>query len=79
MTTLQFSPFSSTILPEFWTSLTKLKIDELKLSQHPVPVKGVYHPGRRVLDRDTGAQLSLGTNITFDGDGLDGSPVASTS
>lgn len=70
MTTLQFSPFASTVLPEFWTSLSKLKIDELKLSQHPIPVKGSYVPGRSVVDRGTGQQFSLGTPITFDGESL---------
>lgn len=85
MTTLQFSPFASTILPEFWTSLSKLKIDELKLSEHPIPLKGSYGPGRSVIDRNTGQQLGLGTPITFDAISFESSkveaavPVASTS
>lgn len=79
MTTLQFSPFVSTILPEFWTSLSKLKIDELKLSQHPIPIRGSYGPGRSVIDKSTGQQLSLGTAMTFDGDAFREVPVPSSS
>lgn len=79
MATLQFSPLASTILPEFWTSLSKLKVDELKLSQHPIPIRGSYGPGRSVVDKTTGQQLSLGTSIHFDGDAFEEQPVASTS
>jgi hypothetical protein len=63
---VQFSPLTSTLSPEFWTAFSKLKIDHLQLSDAAVPVAGRYHPGKSVLDRETGQQLSLGTSIHFD-------------
>lgn len=79
MSALQFTPFTSTVLPEFWSAFTKIKIDQLKLSEQPVSIRGNYTAGKSILDRETGKQLSLGTSITFNDESLTDSPVASTS
>ena len=65
---LQFSPFASTLTPEFWTTFSKLKIDSLKLSDQAVDVHGSYFPGKTVVDRETGQHLSLGTSLHFSSD-----------
>lgn len=73
-TLLQFSPFASTLSPDFWTAFTKLKIDSLKLSEHPVVVHGSYQAGKTILDKETGQQLSLGTSLSFANDAFDEAP-----
>lgn len=70
-TILQFTPFTSSLLPEFWTSLSKLKIDKLKLDESPIPVRGSYSGGRSIVDRETGQQVGLGCMCNIDGDALD--------
>ena len=71
MTVLQFAPFASSLTPDFWTTFTKLKIDALKLSESPVPLRGVYEPGKSVHDRETGQQLSLGASARFESNAFD--------
>ena len=51
---LQFLPLSTSISPSFWHALTSIKLHELKLSQHAIPVKGYYSKGKQVRDRLNG-------------------------
>lgn len=39
---LMFQPFSSLLNPGFWQQLTRVKLNELKLSHGPVPISGSY-------------------------------------
>lgn len=67
-------------MPEFWSALTKLKIDELKLSERPIPINGTYMTARSVIDEATGQRVdSQSTPIYFDGDSFKDTPVPSTS
>lgn len=68
MPIVQFAPFSSLVQPAFWHALTDLKIDVLRLSDDAVPVTGSYSVGRSVKDRETGAEIALGCNLTVGGD-----------
>lgn len=68
---VQFTPFSSLVQPSFWHSLTKLKIDVLKLSEDAVPVTASYSAGRSVTDRETGQDVALGCNMTLGGDAFE--------
>jgi len=54
---LQFLPLSTSISPSFWHALTSIKLHELKLSQHAIPVKGYYSKGKQVRDRLNGNEL----------------------
>ena len=44
-TLLRFAPFTSTIDGGFWHRFTTLKLEELKLSEKPVPLLGYYSNG----------------------------------
>ncbi|EGG00390.1 uncharacterized protein MELLADRAFT_118051 [Melampsora larici-populina 98AG31] len=70
---LQFIPFSSSIDPTFWHTLTKLKIDVLKLGDQPIPIKGIYERGRWVKDKEhhLGKEIGLGGEIRLDGKSFD--------
>lgn len=63
----QFAPFSTSISPDFWHSLTTLKLTVLKLSDAPVAISGSYSRGRTVKDRATGEEVQLGCTIELDG------------
>ncbi|KNZ54906.1 E1-like protein-activating enzyme G [Puccinia sorghi] len=71
---LQFVPFSSSIDPSFWHSLTTLKIDVLRLKDEPVPIKAWYERGRWTVERDQNSnvinQLSFGNEFRLDGNSL---------
>ncbi|KAF8578839.1 E1-like protein-activating [Ramaria rubella] len=71
MPILQFSPHTSLVQPAFWHELTRLKIDVLKLSQDSVPVIASYGPGRSVIDREVGKEITLGGSLSVSGDGFD--------
>jgi len=70
----QFVPFSSSIDPSFWHSLTTLKIDVLRLKDEPVPIKAWYERGRWTVERDQNSnvinQLSFGNEFRLDGNSL---------
>ncbi|KAI0340301.1 E1-like protein-activating [Trametopsis cervina] len=74
MTIVQFAPFTSLVEPGFWHSLTDLKIDVLKLSDHSVPVSASYGAGRSIVDRETGKEIALGCNLTVSGDAFTDKP-----
>lgn len=80
MTVLQFAPFASSLTPDFWAAFSSLKIDALKLSEAPIPLRGHYGPGKRVVDRESGQQLSLGASARFEGTAFDteASPTPTT-
>lgn len=65
-TPLQFAPFSSSISPSFWQSLTTLKLQVLKLSDEPVPIIGSYSKARTVKDRLTGDEVGMGSVLELD-------------
>lgn len=65
-TPLQFAPFSSSISPSFWQSLTTLKLQVLKLSDEPVPITGSYSRARTVKDRLTGDEVGMGCVLELD-------------
>ncbi|KAI0721475.1 E1-like protein-activating [Fomitopsis betulina] len=64
MPIVQFTPFSSLVQPAFWHALTDLKIDVLRLSDEAIPVHASYSAGRSVKDRESGADIALGCNLT---------------
>ncbi|CAH7671090.1 hypothetical protein BY996DRAFT_4576611 [Phakopsora pachyrhizi] len=68
-TVLQFVPFNSSIDPTFWHTLTKLKIDTLKLSEEPIPIRAWYERGRWVQDRESfgSNEIGMGGDLRVDG------------
>lgn len=68
MPIVQFTPLSSLVQPAFWHALTDLKIDVLRLSDDAVPLSASYTAGRAVHDRETGADIALGCNLSIGGD-----------
>ncbi|KZT63589.1 E1-like protein-activating [Daedalea quercina L-15889] len=68
MPIVQFTPFSSLVQPAFWHALTDLKIDVLRLSDEAIPVHGSYSAGRSVKDRESGAEIALGCNLSVGGE-----------
>ena len=39
---LQFSPFASHVHPGFWSAFSKKKLEEMQLSEEPVPLNGQF-------------------------------------
>ena len=68
MPIVQFTPFSSLVQPAFWHALTDLKIDVLRLSDEAIPIHGSYSAGRSVKDRESGAEIALGCNLSVGGE-----------
>ncbi|BEI82933.1 hypothetical protein CcaverHIS002_0308010 [Cutaneotrichosporon cavernicola] len=48
MTTLQFQPLQSQPTPEFWASLTALKLDKLGLDDSVLPIHAIVDEGRQI-------------------------------
>lgn len=69
--TLQFTPFSSVVQPPFWHELSRLKIDQWKLSEGVTPITASYSVGRSITDRETGKDVDLGCHVTVGGDSFD--------
>jgi len=70
MQTPKFFPFQSQLQPGFWNSLANKKLEELKLSESPLPIWGSYthsNPPR--------AQLS--PRLCIEWNALDGAPAPS--
>ncbi|KAH9916855.1 uncharacterized protein B0H18DRAFT_56241 [Fomitopsis serialis] len=68
MPIVQFAPFSSLVQPAFWHALTDFKIDVLRLSDDAITIHGSYAAGRSVKDRESGAEIALGCNLTVGGE-----------
>lgn len=66
MPLLQFVPFVSSVDPGFWHAFTELKIDVLKLSDEPVPLRASYEKGKWVKDRETGEDVGLPGQLRLD-------------
>lgn len=74
MTVLQFQPLRSQPTPEFWTSLSTLKLDKLGLDDSVIPIHAWIEEGR---------QVSTTSQSKIDGSGpaavgVDGSMVLSS-
>jgi ubiquitin-like modifier-activating enzyme ATG7 len=67
---LQFAPFSSQVPSSFWSSLAKVKIDRLQLSQDSIPVVAHYTTGRSVVDRTSGDVVPLPVGLHLDSEVL---------
>lgn len=48
MATLQFQPLQSQPTPEFWASLTALKLDKLGLDDSVLPIHAIVDEGRQI-------------------------------
>ncbi|TFY52425.1 hypothetical protein EVJ58_g10027 [Rhodofomes roseus] len=68
MPIVQFTPFSSLVQPAFWHALTDFKIDVLRLSDDSLTIHGSYSTGRSVKDRESGAEIALGCNLSVGGE-----------
>lgn len=71
MVGLQFVPFTSSISPDFWHALTRLKLHVLKLNDEPVPISAYYQRGGVVHDRVTGQDVPLACLLHFDAASFD--------
>lgn len=67
----QFSPFSTSIAPNFWHSLTKIKLQILKLSDESIPIHGSFTKGRTTVDRQTGQKIGFGDIFELDGNAFE--------
>lgn len=67
---LQYAPFSSQVPSSFWSSLAKIKVDRLQLSQDSIPVVAHYTTGKSVVDRTTGNVVPLPVALHLDGEAL---------
>ncbi|KAH8915769.1 ubiquitin-like conjugating enzyme [Atractiella rhizophila] len=63
---LTFDPFASSVPPTFWHSLTKYKIDHLKLSDATFSVIGSYSRGTFVHDRQTGGDIGMASTFNLE-------------
>lgn len=79
-TTLTFTPFASSLAPDFWVAFAQLKVDVLKLDDRVVDVAGHYSHGRTLLDRESGGLVALPASADYDGrafgDGNDDAEVS---
>ena len=62
MPALLHAPLQSAVDVSFWTELARLKLEELKLSEEPLPIDGFLSPSSGV---DVAGQLQL-TADSFD-------------
>ncbi|CAO1630592.1 unnamed protein product [Parajaminaea phylloscopi] len=69
-TILQFAPLPTVIAPDFWHSLSTLKLDRLRLSDERVFLRAGYGPARRVRDRQSGEELRIQGGLTLDQESL---------
>ena len=67
MRPLQFQPLSSQPTPGFWSAVTALKLDKLKLDDSEQDIEAWLEEGREIVDRDAG--VAGGSNTI----GVDGS------
>lgn len=69
---LQFAPFASQIPSSFWSSLARVKVEKLQLSQDIIPVRATYTTGKSVIDRTSGEIVQLPVGFQLDGEALEG-------
>ena len=67
---VQFTPFVSLIEPSFWHSFSRLKLDELQLSDELITVQATFAPTRAVLDRVSNTYVDLGCRLRLGAAGL---------
>ena len=75
MPPLQFQRLLSQPTPAFWSALTNLKLDKLKLDDTEQPISGWIEEGREIVDREAkegqaliGVDGSLGVGATAFGE-----------
>lgn len=72
MTPLQFQPYVSQPTPEFWSAVTSLKLDKLKLDDSSLAIQAWVEEGRSIPDLNKLTGIKEGKNV-----GVDGSVVLS--
>lgn len=72
MPLLTFTPLSSSLDPSFWSALTELKIDVLKLDETPLKATGSYTRCSHVNDRQSGETVAISSPASFTGSDLSG-------
>lgn len=73
---LQFSPLPTQITPNFWHTLTTLKLDTLRLSDDAIPITARYGVARRVPDRSRGGEVAVPGALAVDEESLAGAQQA---
>lgn len=72
---LRFDTLTSHPSPSFWSTLTTLKLDKMKLDDTPRQITGYLEQGRRVVDREAKAgekdEIWIGGSIGIDGNSLE--------
>lgn len=72
MAPLQFQPYVSQPTPDFWSALTSLKLDKLKLDDSTLPIYAWVEEGRGIANVDKLTGRKEGKSV-----GVDGSVVLS--
>lgn len=67
MSPLQFQPFSSQPSPEFWSALTTLKLDKLRLDDTSLPVHAWVDEGREIVNTNKLTGHVEGNPVGVDG------------
>ena len=65
-TTAAFVPLASSVTPSFWTEFARQKLEVLKLDDRPFALTASYTHERTARDRQTGADIGLGSLLSFD-------------
>jgi ubiquitin-like modifier-activating enzyme ATG7 len=63
MAPLQFQPISSQPTAAFWSALTSLKLDKLKLDDSEVDIAAWLEEGREIKDKEAKAGESSGVGV----------------
>lgn len=72
MAPLQFQPYVSQPTPEFWSAVTSLKLDKLKLDDSSLAIHAWVEEGRSIPDLNKFTGIKEGKSV-----GVDGSVVLS--
>ncbi|KAL1408414.1 Autophagy protein 7 [Vanrija albida] len=67
MAPLQFQPLVSQPTPEFWSSLTSLKLDKLRLDDSEIPIHAWLDEGRQVVNANRLTGKVAGDDVAVDG------------
>ncbi|WOO77789.1 Ubiquitin-like modifier-activating enzyme ATG7 [Vanrija pseudolonga] len=67
MAPLQFQPLASQPTPEFWSSLTSLKLDKLRLDDSEIPIHAWLDEGRQIVNANRLTGKVSGDDVAVDG------------